>query len=620
MRKSMAYATLIDDKIVIQSAWNEKDTVKQVPGVRWDPDTKTWQLPVSWAACVQLRGVFGQTLQVGDPLNDWAIGELQKRITPSLMIRETWDEYVGDAVDTGLYDFQRAGRDWLCVAGDALLADEMGTGKTIQVLAALERLHKRGDEALPALVVSPNSVKTNWAKEAAFWFEDAVPYVVTGSAAERKKIITAAAKDPRALVIVNVEAVRLLSRLAAYGSIRLSKCRTCDKKNGEERVTAATCDVHRKALNEVAFRTVIVDEAHRIKDPKSKQTRAVWAMCHQEGVRRRWALTGTPIANNPADLWSIMHAVSPSEYPSKTRFVDRYCLLAWNNYGGMDVVGTNPVNREEFFKIFRPRFRRMLKSIVAPQLPRKIRSYRVVEMSPKAARAYKELDDLLYTDVDGELLVSTTNLSNVIRLMQLASAWVSVDEHGTVTLCDPSPKLDEMEIVLDELGDEPVVIAAEHKQLVLLAAKRLTKLGIPFGMITGGVSQFERGEAVRKLNEGHIRAVLMTVKAGGTGLNLQHARNLINLQRSWSMIDNKQTEDRVHRIGSEVHDVVNIIDIVTRGTVEEKQILSVRAKLDRLDEITEDRLRLMAAGQYDTFDLDTEETNIINSYALGVKL
>ena len=611
----MAYVTKDRDRIIIQSTWNEKDTVKQVPGVKWDPEAKLWHVPVSWAACVQLRGVFGQTLTIGDELNDWALAELKSRITPSVALREIHENYRVDENDA-LYDFQRAGRDWLVVAGDALLGDEMGTGKTVQTLAALEKLPHGG---LPALVICPNSIKGNWAKEAGFWHPAATPYVITAPAANRKKMLAAAAQDPTALVIVNFESMRILSRLAPYGSVRLAKCRKCDPRNGEVRVTTTTCDVHMKPLNDMSFKTVIIDEAHRIKDPKSKQTRAVWAVAHQPGVERRWALTGTPIANNPADLWSIMHAIAPTEYPSKTRFVDRYCLLAWNNFGGMDVVGTNPATRDEFFKIFHSRFRRMLKAIVAPQLPPKVRMYRTVELSPKAAKAYKELDDVLYTEVDGEILISQSSLSNVTRLMQLASAWVNVDEHGTVTLCDPSPKLDELELVLEELGDEPVVVAAEYKQLILLAQKRLTKLGISFGSITGGVSEFERGEVVRKFNEGHIRVVLLTVKAGGTGLNLQHARNLVNLQRSWSMVDNKQTEDRVHRIGSEIHDSVNIIDIVTRGTVEEKQILDLHAKLDRLDEITQDRERLMTAGQYDTFDLDTEETRIMNSYALGWK-
>lgn len=615
----MAYATLRDrDTILVQSTWDEKDLIKQVPGAKWDPSAKVWYLRLSWAACLQLRAVFGDRLTVGDDLNEWAWRERSERITPSLELRERYDDYELDAND-GLHVFQRVGRDWLLAAGDALLADEMGTGKTVQALAALDALHcTDADSALPALVICPNSVKTHWATEARSWFPRAVPYVVTGSAAERKKTLTTARTDARALVIVNVEAVRLLSRLAPYGSVRLTHCRKCDKQHGQEALTAARCEVHPKELNDFPFATIIIDEAHRIKTPTSKQTRAVWAVAHGSTVRRRWALTGTPIANNPADLWSIMHAVAPHEYPSKTRYVDRYCLLAWNNFGGMDVIGVNPHTKDEFYRILDPRFRRMLKSLVAPQLPPKVRSVRYVELTPKQRRAYKELDDGRFTEVDGELLIAADQLSATTRMMQLASSWLEVGETGAVTLREPSPKLDELELILDELGDEQVVVASESRQLIMLARRRLEKLKISSALIVGGTSEWEKQEALRTFNEGHTRCMLITVKAGGTGINLQRARNLVNIQRSWSMIDCLQTEDRIHRIGSEVHDSVNIIDVVAANTIEQRQVLAIHDKLERLEEITRDRERLLAAGGYDTYDLDAEETTIMNSHILRV--
>lgn len=615
----MAYATLRDrDTILVQSTWDEKDLIKQVPGAKWDPSAKVWYLRLSWAACLQLRAVFGDRLTVGEDLNEWAWRERSERITPALELRERYEGYELDAND-GLHVFQRVGRDWLLAAGDALLADEMGTGKTVQALAALEALHYTdSDSALPALVICPNSVKTHWATEARSWFPRAVPYVVTGSAAERKKILATARADPRALVIVNVEAVRLLSRLAPYGSVRLTHCRKCDKQHGQEALTAARCEVHPKELNDFPLATVIIDEAHRIKTPTSKQTRAVWAVAHGSTVRRRWALTGTPIANNPADLWSIMHAVAPHEYPSKTRYVDRYCLLAWNNFGGMDVIGVNPHTKDEFYRILDPRFRRMLKSLVAPQLPPKVRSVRYVELTPKQRRAYKELDDGRFTEVDGELLIAADQLSATTRMMQLASSWLEVGETGAVTLREPSPKLDELELILDELGDEQVVVASESRQLIMLARRRLEKLKISSALIVGGTSEWEKQEALRTFNEGHTRCMLITVKAGGTGINLQRARNLVNIQRSWSMIDCLQTEDRIHRIGSEVHDSVNIIDVVAVNTIEQRQVLAIHDKLERLEEITRDRERLLAAGGYDTYDLDAEETAIMNSHVLRV--
>lgn len=614
----MAYADRRDETtIIVQTTWNEKELIKQVPGAKWDADARLWTVKLSWAACVQLRSVFGESLTVGADLNDWAWRQRESRVAPSLALRERYEEdYLPDE-NSALYSFQRVGRDWLIAAGDALLADEMGTGKTVQVLASLEKLHAEGRPAWPALIICPNGVKTNWAAEAEFWSPSAHPYVVVGSAIERRKLLTAARQDPLALVIVNLEAVRLLSRLAPYGSLRLARCRTCDPQHGEEKLTAARCEVHVKELNTFEFATVVIDEAHRIKDPKSKQTRATWAVAHQRSVRNHWALTGTPIANNPADLWATMHAVARLEFPSKSRFVDRYCLMAWNNFGGMDIIGVNPATKEELFKFLDPRMRRMLKSIVAPQLPPKVRTVRRVDLTLKQSRAYNELNDARFTDVGGELLIAPNSLSNGTRLMQLASAWLDVTESGAVTLREPSPKLDELEVVLAELGDEQVVVAAEMRQLIMLAAKRLDKLKISYGLIVGGTSEWERHESLRQFNHGALRVMLMTVKAGGTGLNLQRSRNLINLQRSWSMIDNVQTENRVHRIGSEVHDVVNIIDIIANDTVEDRQVVALYEKLQRLEEITRDRERLLAAGGYDTQELDEEETRIMNSYVLG---
>ena len=317
----MAHADVIDGgRIVVQTHWLEKDQVKLIPGVRWDANLRIWHLPLSWAAGVQLRGVFGTKLTYGDELRGWAARERADRVEPSLKLRDVTrfdDPDLAAVGDQRLYDFQKVGVEWLCRAGSALLGDEMGTGKTIQVLAALGRkLH-----ALPAVVVCPNSVKHTWAREIETWLPSAHSYVVEGSAANRAKILKAAADDPAALVIINIEAVRSHSKLAPFGSIRLAACPSCGGQ--DPRTTPARCEVHPRELNTIPFKTVIVDEAHRIKDANAKQTRACWAVGQGAAVTTRYALTGTPIANDPSDLWSVMHFVEPKEYPRKSAFVDR---------------------------------------------------------------------------------------------------------------------------------------------------------------------------------------------------------------------------------------------------------------------------------------------------------
>lgn len=637
-----------EDLIAVDVQYTEREQVKTLPGSRWDPETKTWTLPLTWASCVQLRGVFGQSLQVGPQLTAWSVEEHRRRIAPALDMRAklrlpndvTINTHLNDKVTP--YDFQLCGVGFLTTAGSALLGDDMGVGKTIQALAAL------GPDALPALVITPNSVKTAWARSADHWHKVAVPYVVTGGAAQRRRILKEAREDPHALVILNIEAVRLFSRLAPFGNVSLARCRECDPRHGNEQLTASRCEVHPKELNTFGFKTVILDEAHKIKEPRSKQTRAVWAVGHGSTVRTRWALTGTPIANHVGDLWSIMHFVAPDEYPTKSKFVDRYSLQSWNAFGGLDIVGINPTTRDEFFKILDPRYRRTPKQLVLSQLPQKIRSTRWVDMSSKQQKAYDDMETRLMTIMpDGQVFSASDNLVKTTRLMQLASSFAEVEwteepevkpndtcycaeqgmpEHEQfcmkrwkihVTLCEPSPKLDALEDIIEERGGRPLVVAAQSAQLINLAANRLKKSGVRYGRIVGDVSEYDRQQVIDRFNRDQIQVVLMTIDAGGTGVDgLQHSDTLVVLQRSWKMVANVQLEARVDRIGSEKHDSVHIIDVVTRGTIEEAKLFPrMQEKFHRLEQIHRDTARFLEAGLQppEMFTLQREEAAIMAS-------
>lgn len=608
----MAIAEREGDRIVVTTQWNERELIKMVPGARWSATEKRWSAPLTWATANILRGVFADALTLGPELQEWGWEE-RLRVDGLMRLRGmTEPDWEREPQHADLYPFQEVGRAFALAGGCVIIADEMGTGKTIQALAAL-------DDALPAIVICPNSVKRNWELETRRWCPAATPYVVVGGAVGRKKIIETALADPTALVIVNIEALRTMSRVAPYGSIRLKRCRQCDRY-GEETVTEARCQVHPRPLNRIPFRTVIIDEAHRIKDPTSQQTRATWAVCHQDTVTQRWALTGTPLANHPGDLWPVLHAVAPVEFPTKGHFVDRYCLQSWNPHGGLDIVGLNPAHRDEFYHILDPHFRRMPKDLVLTQLPPKVRSVRYVEMTNAQARAYRELDNGLATMTSGGVLVARNGLVARTRLMQLASSMVNVMnvsdpdnlDDWVVTLTEPSPKLDELEAVIEENGGKQLVICAEQRQLIELAAARLEKRGESFGLITGKIGEYERHTTLSEFQAGRVRYLLFTIKAGGVGLTMTAADTIVFLQRSWSMVDNRQAEDRVHRIGSERHESVHIIDIVTRDTVEEDQITRLFEKLMRLEEITRDRQTLRDAGR-STADLDDEENRILNS-------
>jgi len=342
-----------------------------------------------------------------------------------------------------------------------------------------------------------------------------------------------------------------------------------------------------------------------------------------------------------------MHFVAPTEYPVKGKFVDRYALQSWNPFGGLDIVGVNPHAREEFYKILDPRFRRLTKAEVL-DLPPKIRSQRWVDMSAKQKRAYDDLAAGALTVLEnGQVLVAPGNLDASIRLLQLASSYCDVewierpltvhakckcyasglDRHAErcplrlkmiLTLREPSPKLDALEEVHDELGPRQYVVSAMHRKLIELAAARYEKRKIPFGLITGPVGEYERERVRERFIAGELQVIMFTLAAGGTGLDgLQVCDTMVRLQRSWSMIDNFQAEDRYYRIGSEVHDSVHLIDIVTRGTTEEtEQMPRLLEKSERLDEITRDRARLAAADARRA-ELDAEYDLIVNS-DLGV--
>lgn len=589
----MVAAELIDNRIAIASAWSEKEMVKQIPGSSWDNDNKVWTAPLSWSACVQLRGIFGNDLQIGDELRAWAKDEVSWRVNPANDLRELHTLKVPlfsqDPLYASLYEFQKVGVEFLEKADSALLTDEMGTGKTIQMLSTLRnKLH--GKE--PALVIVPNTVKGNWAKEAKTWYPEATPYVVQGTAVARRKILTNAQADSSALVIINFESVRLHTNTAGFGSIALKRC---EKHGGQKgtTITPAKCEVHEKELNNIPFAAVVVDEAHRIKDGKALQTRSVWAVGHQPSVRHRYAMTGTPIANNAADLWAVMHFVSPLEYPTKSKFVERYCTVSFNSWGAMEIGGLNPVTKPELQKFLNPRMRRTLKKDVLQQLPPKVFSTIKVELTKDQQKLYDQMADGLVTRLpDGTVMVAGSNLAANTRLLQFSSASMESagekDGELLYKMCEPSPKLDVMEELLADMGDKPLVVAAVSKQLIDLAEARLKKAGITYGKITGDVPQWERDAYVEQFQAGKLRVMLLTMQAGGVGITLTAADTMLRLQCSWSMVDNTQVVDRIHRIGAEQHQQVTIIDVIAAGTVEENQVEKVQLKQMILKDVVQD--------------------------------
>lgn len=573
-------------RLHVQTEFHDKELIKQVPGAKWNSNLKLWTTPASWPACLQLRGVFGKRLVLTDRVKAWA-APLREFADRSKHLRELLDAPT-DPLTSGLFPHQKADKAWLDLVHDgAALTNDMGTGKTVSLLVALRQLHDTGRPCLPALVVCPNSVKPNWADSVPVWFPGATPYLVTSG--NKTKVLKVATADPTAVIIINYEAARTLSRLAPYGNVRLKKCVACG--GGDETVKPTACEAHPKVLNEVPFRTVVVDEAHRMKDPKAKQTRAVWALGHGPAVVNRFAATGTPIANHIGDFWSIGHFIAPHEYPTRSAFLDRYALLSWGVWGGLDIVGIRPDTQEELFNFVDVRVRRVTKAEADLGLPPKLRSIRVATLPPKARKAYLELEaDMVTRQPDGSIVFAPNTLTRDLRLMQLASAF-SEERDGSLYLVDKpaSWKLDVLDEVVAELGTRQFAVCALSRQLIDLASARFDAAGVKHGLVTGKVREDDRRRYISEFQAGNLQAMLFTLQAGGTGITLTAADTLVFLQRSWSIIDNKQAEDRVHRIGSEVHEAINLIDVIAADTVELKQVTRLHEKLALLEEFNRDR-------------------------------
>jgi SNF2 family DNA or RNA helicase len=577
--------------VVINAEWRLKELCKSIPGAKWDSTAMVWSVPASWATCLALRSTFKNDLVIGPRLTDWAGNELANRITPANELRDL--ETLEDPLNEDLFPHQRAGVKFLATARRALLADEPGLGKTAQAIRALKQLQDNGETIFPALIVCPNTLKKNWKREFDKWWPGLDIQIIKGSATQRRKQFD----EPAQVFIINWESLRGHSRLAPYGSVALARCTECG--GHDEKVTENRCEVHKRELNGINFKAVIADEIHRSKEPKSKQSRALWAATGDADIR--YALTGTPIANNVLDLWSILHWISPEEWPSKTRWIDRMVNTMINAFGGMMVLGVKPHMEPEFYAALNPRMRRMLKAKVLPWLPEMMFERRDVEMSTKQKKAYEQMRDMMIAELEGgEALTAPSVLTQTIRLLQFASSYAEIaanEETGEIkaVLADPSCKVDALmdDIKSGDFGNDSVAVCAVSRQLIYLLSAALTKEKIEHGLITGAQSEDERQQAVDDFQAGKIKWILFTAQAGGVGITLTAARRLIMLQRPWSLVDHRQALDRVHRIGSEIHDSIIVTDYVTEGTIEERVIQVLETKADNFEQIVRDKDKLL---------------------------
>lgn len=604
-------------KIVIdQYEWRFNELIKNVPSSSFRKDK--FLINLTWPTALALKNNLGENLEVSDSLKAWMADYYTNRILPAYQLRSVTNMEEGYEF---LFPHQKADVQFLSTARRALLANGMGSGKSISATASLRHMSENlGEDVFPVFIACPNSTKVAWGRE----FEKAWPgkkiTVINGTATQRRKQFKDFEENGGDVLIMNWESIRFHSRLKAVGGVAFKKCAECGGADPNVKVTA--CETHDKELNSIKFKSVIGDEIHRISDPKAKGTRAFKYATGDADIRI--ALSGTPIMSTPDDLFSALNWLYPTAYPSKTGFLDRFCDVVVNEWGASIVTGIKKNMQNEFFAGLDPILRRMPKEVILPFLPPVLRDRRDVEMGAKQAKAYKQMNEKMVAELDnGDVIYTTSPLTKMGRLLQFASAYGTMESREVndknsplpnqkiieeyLVLTDPSCKIDAFMEDLPDFGESSVVVFAQSKQLINLLAARLDKNDIKYGLITGDQDAVERQAYMDAFQAGHIKYILCTIQAGGTGITLTKADTMVFLQRSWSMIDNQQAEARAHRIGSQIHDKVQIIDYVTSGSVEEYVFEAIAKKLDNLEFILRDKdlIRTVLKGG----DIQFEEGN-----------
>jgi superfamily II DNA or RNA helicase len=427
-----------------------------------------------------------------------------------------------------LREYQLAGFDWLTrLAANNLggiLADEMGLGKTVQTLAFL-RAH-RGDG--PALVVCPTSLVTNWENEARKFTPELKTLVLEGA--------------DRAARFKSIKGVDIV--ITSYALLR----RDID------------------SLREFNFSTAVLDEAQHIKNPETQNAQAAYAL----RATHRFVLTGTPMENSVRDLWSIMNFALPGYLGDRKDFRERYELPI--------ARGSAPDVQRRLSRRLQPFLLRRRKRDVAKDLPEKIEQVVLSSLTSQQRAAY----DALLREIQQGLGSSGKNvnagvqrmkmLTGLLRLRQVCCdlRLVGIDKEET------SAKLDVLDELLEEAidGEHRVLVFSQFVSMLHLIRERLEKLEIPFCYLDGSTKR--RQEIVDRFqSDPAIPVFLISLKAGGVGLNLSAADTVIHFDPWWNPAVEAQATDRAHRIGQTR--VVTAYKLITRDTVEEK-ILRLQEK------------------------------------------
>ena len=422
-----------------------------------------------------------------------------------------------------LRPYQQRGYQWLQTLNKlhmgGILADDMGLGKTVQVISLL-KANQHKDQV--SLVVAPTSLTYNWLSELNRFAPELSVMVLSGPSAQR------------ASQIRHVKEIRDVDVLiTSYPLIR----RDIDQ------------------MTDIPFRFVILDEAQHIKNAGSVGAVAV----KQLQAQTRFALTGTPMENSTGELWSIFDFVLPGYLNSYSTFLRRY---------------QDGENAEDLRRKIRPFLMRRLKKDVLTELPDKIEEVLTAQMSPEQSKVYRAAMVRLKERVDHVMAEKglgrgrTEVLAAITELRQICC-------HPALVLPDYSGTAGKMEMLLEVLpgaiaAGRRVLLFSQFTSMLKILRKQLESEGYATMYLDGETPPAKRLEMTEQFNAGQGSIFLISLKAGGTGLNLTGADMVIHYDPWWNPAAEDQATDRAHRIGQTRK--VEVIRLVTHGSIEEQVV------------------------------------------------
>ncbi|MGV9826820.1 DEAD/DEAH box helicase [Gordonia sp. NPDC003429] len=444
-----------------------------------------------------------------------------------------------------LRDYQSVGLDWLRFLWrnriGGILADDMGLGKTVQTLALAADVVADDPDAR-ILVVAPTSVVGNWIREAQRFVPD-IPAVAVSAMGTRSGICL-------------------------------------DERIGDARIVVTSYTLLRlqfERFDEFRWAVAVFDEAQFVKNHHSKAHQCARRL----GAEIKVAITGTPMENNLMELWSLLSLTVPGLFPSPKTFTEYFRRPIEN--------GSNPGRLELLRRRIRPVMLRRTKDQVVTDLPPKQEQVVTVELSPRHDKIYqthltRERERVLglIGDWDENRFAIFRSLT-VLRQLSLHAGLVDA-EHASVA----SAKIDYLADNLPELVAEghSALVFSQFTGFLSLVRERLDQLGIEYRYLDGSMSAKQRAAAIESFSGGSAQVFLISLKAGGFGLNLTEADYCFVCDPWWNPAAEAQAVDRAHRIGQTRP--VTVYRLVSAGTIEEKVVALQARKRELFDAVIDD--------------------------------